>query len=175
MAQGDAWDRVLGCYDPPRGSPAFISSHPRLSERSLRLVDRHGEHRQSPAAGRRRSITCSTCWPAGTAMDLTSTSSFRSRPSTLATPISRWKLPMFRSVRAIIEPHWARIRVQVQGRFRQSSISPKDTAAMCVSRPTNPSGNVLADAEIARLARSWPRRTTSRSSSTTPMACRSRA
>ncbi|NNC88257.1 MAG: valine--pyruvate transaminase [Akkermansiaceae bacterium] len=57
---------------------------------------------------------------------------------------------LFRAVKPKIEitaPHEFKYRVD----FDQLEVTP-DTAAICVSRPTNPTGNVLTDNEVARLA-----------------------
>ena len=57
---------------------------------------------------------------------------------------------LFRAVPPLIEttgPHEFKYRVD----FDRLEITP-DIAAICVSRPTNPTGNVLTDEEIARLA-----------------------
>ena len=58
---------------------------------------------------------------------------------------------MFRAVKPIIEkigPHDFKYRVD----FENLNITP-DIAAICVSRPTNPTGNVLTDGEVAQLAK----------------------
>ena len=57
---------------------------------------------------------------------------------------------LFRAVRPLIEksgPHDFKYRVD----FEHLAVTP-DIAAICASRPTNPTGNVLTDDEIARLA-----------------------
>jgi valine--pyruvate aminotransferase len=57
---------------------------------------------------------------------------------------------LFRAVTPLIEkngPHEFKYRVD----FDRLEITP-DIAAICVSRPTNPTGNVLTDEEIARLS-----------------------
>jgi valine--pyruvate aminotransferase len=57
---------------------------------------------------------------------------------------------LFHAVPPLIEktgPHEFKYRVD----FDRLEITP-DIAAICASRPTNPSGNVLTDDEIARLS-----------------------
>jgi valine--pyruvate aminotransferase len=57
---------------------------------------------------------------------------------------------LFRAVPPLIEetgPHEFKYRVD----FDRMEITP-DIAAICASRPTNPSGNVLTDEEVARLS-----------------------
>ena len=57
---------------------------------------------------------------------------------------------LFRAVTPLIEktgPHEFKYRVD----FGQLEVTP-DIAAICASRPTNPTGNVLTDEEIARLS-----------------------
>jgi valine--pyruvate aminotransferase len=57
---------------------------------------------------------------------------------------------VFRAVTPLIEktgPHEFKYRVD----FDRLEITP-DIAAICASRPTNPSGNVLTDEEVARLS-----------------------
>ncbi|MFT4176948.1 MAG: valine--pyruvate transaminase [Luteolibacter sp.] len=58
---------------------------------------------------------------------------------------------MFRAVRPVIEKtgeHEFKYRVD----FENLEITP-DIAAICASRPTNPTGNVLTDDEVARLSK----------------------
>jgi valine--pyruvate aminotransferase len=67
---------------------------------------------------------------------------------------------LFHALPPVIEetgPHEYKYRVD----FDQLSVNP-DTAAICASRPTNPTGNVLTDQEIARLCPASPKPTASR-------------
>lgn len=57
--------------------------------------------------------------------------------------------PLFRSIRPTIERH-SRHRFKYRVDFDELEVA-EDIGAICVSRPTNPTGNVLTDQEIDRL------------------------
>ncbi len=143
------FDRMLSNYDPPQGNPGFLSA----------LAD----------------FLNATCGWNLTAKNIAITSGGQSAFfflfNTLAGEFGdsqrrRILLPLvpeyigyanqgiggevFRSRRPLIEEiddHVFKYHVDFENLPVDS-----DTAAICVSRPTNPSGNVLTDAEIARLA-----------------------
>jgi len=143
------FDRMLGNYDPPQGNPAFLHA----------------------LAG----FLNATCgWnlsPRNIAITSGGQAAFFFLFNALAGEFAdggnrRILLPLvpeyigyanqgvggevFRALRPLIEEldaHTFKYHVD----FENLALDA-DTAAICVSRPTNPSGNVLTDAEIARLA-----------------------
>lgn len=148
LAEVDPLDRALANYDPPQGGPAFLEA---LSE----------------------AFRAEFGWPitpAHLAITNGSQNSFFYLFNMLAgrqgTRQRRVLLPLcpeyigyadqgltpdfFRAQRPRIErhgDHGFKYRVD----FEALKVTP-DIAAICVSRPTNPSGNVLTDEEMAHLA-----------------------
>ena len=143
-------ERALTTYDPPRGNPAFPPSHRRALPRDLRLGPRPGKHRRHH---RRTDRVLLSLQPA------------RRRHARWQPPqdpaAARPGIHRLRRIRAsvagssapctpLIEktgPHEFKYRVD----FDHLEVTP-DIAAICASRPTNPTGNVLTDDEIARLS-----------------------
>jgi valine--pyruvate aminotransferase len=149
MAEPGALEKMLANYDPPRGNPRFIAALADLFRREFG-------------------------WPLGpenVAITSGGQTAFFFLFNTLAggMPDGRRKkilLPLvpeyigyanqgscgdlFRAVPPKIEktgPHEFKYRVD----FDALEVTD-DIAAICVSRPTNPTGNVLTDEEIARLS-----------------------
>ena len=149
MAEPGALEKMLANYDPPRGNPRFIAALASLFRREFG-------------------------WPLGpenVAITSGGQTAFFFLFNTLAgeMPDGRRKkilLPLvpeyigyanqgscgdlFRAVPPKIEktgPHEFKYRVD----FDALEVTD-DIAAICVSRPTNPTGNVLTDEEIARLS-----------------------
>jgi valine--pyruvate aminotransferase len=144
-----AADRMLGIYDPPSGNPRFIQACARLLSRHLaREVD-----------------------PAEIAVTAGGQAAFFALFNLLAGPDARGRrrhilLPIvpeyigyadqgvhpgtFRAVApTVTRTGPARFRYGVD--WDRCTVDD-DTAAICVSRPTNPSGNLLSEADLARLA-----------------------
>jgi valine--pyruvate aminotransferase len=141
---GSEIDRMLSNYDPPQGSPAFLSA----------LAD---------------CLNAETGWNLS-AKNIAITSggqtAFFFLFNMLADTERKVVLPLapeyigyanqgtcgnlFRAHRPIIEEDADAPTFKYHVNFDRLSLD--GAAAVCVSRPTNPSGNVLTDGEIARLA-----------------------
>jgi valine--pyruvate aminotransferase len=145
---GDALERALGNYDGPQGNPAFIAA---LVE-SLRA--RYGwEIRDENVAivnGSQNAFFYLFNMLAGRHED--------TRPKKILFPLAPEYIgyadqgvseSMFRTARPAVELIGDR-RFKYHIDFDQLEIGP-DVAAICVSRPTNPTGNVLTDEEVNRL------------------------
>ena len=151
LADGTELDRMLVNYDPPAGNPAFLSAVADCLNREMGW-----------------SLT-----PKNLAVTNGGQTAFFYLFNTLAGPPAdggaprRIMLPLapeyigyanqgmadglFTARPALIEEHGEnrfKYRVDFDG-----LTAGEDVAAICVSRPTNPSGNVLTDREIARLAK----------------------
>lgn len=149
MSQGDTWDRVLGCYDPPRGNPAFIQAiRDCLNEAFGWSI---GTENIAITSGGQTAFYYLFNMLAGRHRDGSYKHIlFPLTPEYIGYADQPLEALMFRSVPALMELHGTHsFKYKVD--FDRLSIT-KDTAALCVSRPTNPSGNVLTDDEIAHLA-----------------------
>ena len=142
-------DRALTSYDPPRGNPRFLEAVAGLFRRTFGW-DIGSDHIAVTSGGQ---------------------TAFYFLFNLLAGPMpdgSRRKIllplvpeyigyanqggggDLFRAVTPLIEPtgpHEFKYRVD----FDKLEVTP-DIAAICASRPTNPTGNVLTDEEISRLS-----------------------
>jgi valine--pyruvate aminotransferase len=158
LAEGTAFDAMLGNYDPPQGNPAFVASLAALLRREFG-------------------------WPVGPeniAVTLGGQTAFFFLFNLLAGPTEidgqvryrRILLPLcpeyigyadqglepgiFTACRPTIE--WPQGEAAREFKYRvdfaavEAALAGGDVAAMVVSRPTNPTGNVLTDTEIRRLA-----------------------
>lgn len=148
LGEAGALERMLGNYDPPRGNPRFLESLAGMLRRNFgwelgpeNLAVTHGGQTAffllfnllaGQADGRLRRVLLPLV------------------PEYIGYANQGLAPGMFVGQRPAIEvcgPHEFKYRVD----FDALEIGP-DVAAMCVSRPTNPTGNVLTDEEVARLA-----------------------
>lgn len=149
LADPGALERMLANYDPPRGSPGFIAALVALFRREFGWkVD---ESNFAVTAGGQTAFFFLFNLLGGNMAD--------GRCKKVLLPLVPEYIgyanqgtcgEMFRGVRPKIEKigeHEFKYRVD----FDQLEIAD-DIAAICVSRPTNPTGNVLTDGEIAQLS-----------------------
>jgi valine--pyruvate aminotransferase len=147
--QEGEWERVLGNYDPPRGNPAFIKSLAGLLQRefSWPITPEHC----AITSGGQTAFFFLFHLLAGEMPD--------GRKKKILLPL----VPEYigyanQSVREdLFHAHPPRIEFTGENEFKyrvdfDTLVVGDDIAAICVSRPTNPTGNVLTDEEIARLA-----------------------
>jgi valine--pyruvate aminotransferase len=142
-------ERALTTYDPPRGNPRFIEAVATLFRDTFGW-DIGPEHIAITPGGQTAFFLIFNAL-AGRMPD-------GSRRKILLPLVPEYigyadqgaDGNLFRAVPPLIEhtgPHEFKYRVD----FDRLEITP-DIAAICASRPTNPSGNVLTDAEVARLS-----------------------
>ena len=148
-AEAGGIERALALYDPPRGNPRFLSAIATL------LRDTFGW----PIGPQNIAIT-----PGGQSAFFFLFNLLAGRmpdggrkkillplvPEYIGYANQGVDGELFRAVPPLIEttgPHEFKYRVD----FDRLAITP-DIAAICVSRPTNPTGNVLTDEELARLS-----------------------
>lgn len=148
LAHGDAYERMLAHYDQPRGSPDFIAA----------LV--HGLNQRYGWNLTPRNV-CVTNGSQNSYFFLFNMLAGRtgSRHRKILLPLSPEYIgyadqglsdDLFVSCRPLIEELDARtFKYRID--FDALPLN-EDLAAICVSRPTNPTGNVLTDAEMRHLA-----------------------
>lgn len=150
LRQGDALDRVLGCYDSPRGNPAFIKAVcTGLNEAFGWSI---GPSNVAITTGGQSAFYYLFNMLAGRCAD----GAYRHilfplSPEYIGYADQPLESAMFRSTPALVEEH-GRHGFKYKVDFANLKITP-ETAALCVSRPTNPTGNVLTDDEIAHLTK----------------------
>ncbi len=147
LARGDAFDRMLGCYDQPRGNPEFIAA----------LVDALNQRYGWGLTARN---VCVTNGSQNSCFYLFNLLGGRrgSQRRRILLPLSPEYIGyadqglepgLFTSCRPRIEERPGRV-FKYGIDFDQLRVDD-DVAAICVSRPTNPTGNVLTDEEMRRL------------------------
>lgn len=152
LADGDALERMVGNYDPPRGNPHFLRALADCLQGALGwklrpdnlAVTAGGQTAffylfnllagEMSGGGRRRILLPLVPEYIGYANQGVGPDFFLGCPAIIETlPDHRFKYRVdFAAVEQALEEH--------------------DIGAICVSRPTNPTGNVLTDEEIARLS-----------------------
>lgn len=149
LEEPGALERVVANYDPPRGNPGFVHAVATLFRKEFGW-DIGPEHVGVTAGGQTAFFFLFNLL-AGTMPD--------GRRKRILLPLVPEYIGyanqgscegMFRAVPPKIEktgPHEFKYRVD----FDRLEVTD-DIAAICVSRPTNPTGNVLTDGEIARLS-----------------------
>jgi valine--pyruvate aminotransferase len=149
MAEMGGLERALTTYDPPRGNPHFLEAIAALFRETFGW-DLTSENVAITSGGQTAFYFLFNLL-AGEMPD-------GSRRRILLPLVPEYigyanqgvSGDLFRAVTPLIEktgPHEFKYRVD----FDQLEVTP-DIAAICASRPTNPTGNVLTDDEIARLS-----------------------
>lgn len=149
LAEPGTLERTLANYDPPQGNPRFLKALADLVQREFGwpITTDH----LAVTSGGQTAFFFLFNLLAGQMPD-------GSRKKILLPLVPEYigyanqglSPDLFRAVPPLIEetgPHEFKYRVN----FDALEITP-DIAAICVSRPTNPTGNVLTDDEISRLA-----------------------
>ncbi|NQT85804.1 valine--pyruvate transaminase [bacterium] len=150
LADGDSFDRMLGDYDPPQGNAPFIDALVGLLRREFDWDI--GPENVALTNGSQSAFFFLFNMLAGEFDD-------GSRRRILLPVVPEYigyadlglSEDMFVAQRPSIEllgDHGFKYHTD----FANLTVPP-DTAALCVSRPTNPSGNVLTDDEVRHLAR----------------------
>ena len=149
LAEPAGLDRALTSYDAPRGNPRFLEAIAKLFKNSFGwnigpknvAITSGGQTAffflfnllagEMPDGRRKKILLPLVPEYIGYANQSASTDLFRAFPPIITET----------------GPHEFKYRVD----FDQLTVTP-DIAAICASRPTNPTGNVLTDEEIARLS-----------------------
>ncbi len=141
--------RLLSTYDPPKGNPEFITSISKLLRSSLGW--KISEENICLTSGGQTAFFYLFNLLAGAMPDGRSKRIlFPLVPEYIGYAAQGLDQEMFHSVRPLIEetgPHEFKYHID----FESLKIT-SDIAAICVSRPTNPTGNVLSDEELLRLS-----------------------
>jgi valine--pyruvate aminotransferase len=149
MAEMGGLERALTTYDPPRGNPHFLEAIATLFRETFGWD--LTEENVAVTSGGQTAFYFLFNLLAGEMPD-------GSRRKILLPLVPEYigyanqgvGGELFRAVSPLIEetgPHEFKYRVD----FEKLEVAP-DIAAICASRPTNPTGNVLTDGEIARLS-----------------------
>ncbi|WP_146591904.1 valine--pyruvate transaminase [Posidoniimonas polymericola] len=142
LADPDQVDQVLGVYDAPAGSPAFRKSVADCFRRELGW-DITEQNVAVTAGGQAAFFQLFTLLG-----DATQPIALPISPEYIGYADQGTQPGLFRSHRPKIEeigPHDFKYHVDFE------NLDLSGAGAVCVSRPTNPSGNVLSDHELARL------------------------
>jgi len=141
--------RIATCYDPPRGNASFLAAVAALLRREYGW-DIGPEHIAVTAGGQTAFYflfnLLAGAMPDGTERKIL----LPLVPEYIGYAGLSAGGPMFQSVEPRIQmfdEHEFKYRVD----FDSLRVGP-DTGAICASRPTNPTGNVLTDSEVRRLA-----------------------
>lgn len=149
VADPVAFRRMLGNYDPPRGNTAFLEAFAAMLRRELGWDI--GAENLAVVCGGQTAFFQLFNLLAGRARDgATRRILFPLAPEYIGYASQGLVPGMFRALAPEITttgPHEFKYHVD----FDRLEITP-DVAALCCSRPTNPSGNVLDDSEVARLS-----------------------
>ncbi len=150
MADGSAFERMITNYDPPKGNAAFIEA---LAELLRREFDWEiGPENIAITAGGQTAFFLLFNLLAGEFRD--------GRQKKILMPlvpeyIGYANQGLSRDMFCAVEPKIELLpshRFKYHVNFDKLKVGP-DIAALCVSRPTNPSGNVLTDGEVHRLSK----------------------
>lgn len=155
MGQEDAFDRMLANYEPPRGNPRFVQAMARLLQRAFgwdigpqNIAVTSGAQTASFfllnllggrfEGGRRRRILLAQT------------------PEYIGYADQGLEPGLFAACRPAIERlpgHEGRVfKYRVDFAAVEDMLGREDIGAIAVSRPTNPTGNVLTDEETTRLS-----------------------
>lgn len=149
MEQTGGLDRTLTSYDPPRGNPAFLEAVAALFRENFGW----------DITADNVAVTCGGQTAFFFLFNLLAGEMPDGRRKKILLPLVPEYIgyanqgsggDLFRAAKPSIErtgPHEFKYRVD----FDRLEISP-DIAAICASRPTNPTGNVLTDSEVRRLS-----------------------
>jgi valine--pyruvate aminotransferase len=148
MAHGDEMEKVLGNYDPPRGNAVFLQALAEMLRRELGW--QVTAENCAVTAGGQTAFFFLFHLLAGEMAD-------GRRKKILLPLVPEYIGYANQSVRGeLFQAHLPRIEHTGPNEFKyridfDTLVVGDDIAAICVSRPTNPTGNVLTDDEIFRL------------------------
>lgn len=149
LSNDGEWEAMLANYDPPQGHPAFLEALAGLLRREFGWAV--GPENIAVTHGSQNGFFLLFNFLAGRFTDGSDRKIlFPIAPEYIGYADQALGRGHFSSHKPLIqelEPPFFKYRVDFDG-LRIAS----DTGALCVSRPTNPTGNVLTDEEIRRLA-----------------------
>lgn len=143
-------DRLLSIYDPPRGNPRFLETLSRYLTRKLHCEIRP-ENLAVTAGGQTAGFFLLNLFAGGTTQGHRKTALLPILPEYIGYASQILGGQAFQGIPPRIDitgPHSFKYRVE----FDRIQTGPM-LGAICVSRPTNPTGNVLTDAEVEHLHR----------------------
>ncbi|MGC1478919.1 MAG: valine--pyruvate transaminase [Chthoniobacterales bacterium] len=150
LDEGDSFDRMLTVYDPPKGNVRFAKAVAGYLRRKYGW-DLGPENVAVTAGGQAAFFYLFNLLAGPTGGGASRKVLLPIAPEYIGYANQGLGSDFFTSVTPEIEFHGAH-EFKYRVDFEQLRVDP-DVAAMCVSRPTNPSGNVLTDGEIDHLDR----------------------
>ena len=148
LGNGDAFDRLVGNYGPPKGDPCFIHSLAELL-RSRFGFDVGPEHIALTNGSQSASFMIFNILAGANHDGVTRKVMFPLVPEYIGYTDQAISPTTFVSTRPEIERHGER-RFKYRVDFDRLTLDDS-IGLICASRPTNPTGNVLTDGEIAKL------------------------
>ncbi len=152
LADGDSLERMLGNYDPPRGNPHFIKALAGCLNGALGW-NVTPENIAVTAGGQTAFFylfnLLGGAMPDGTRRKIL----LPLVPEYIGYANQGLEPDLFTGCQAIIgELPENEFKYRVDFAAVEAALAQENIGAICVSRPTNPTGNVLTDEEIARLS-----------------------
>ena len=153
--EGHSFDRMLGNYDPPQGNPRFIRSLADLLRRTFGW-DVHPENLAVTNGGQSAFFFLFNLLAGRFEGQRTRKILLPLTPEYIGYADQGIDEAMFVACRPEITwpngPERRIFKYRIDFAAVEAALSHHDIAAIAVSRPTNPTGNVLTDEEIQRLA-----------------------
>jgi valine--pyruvate aminotransferase len=152
LADGGAYDRMLANYDPPRGNPAFLQALASFLQQECGWAVTPDHLAVTP--GGQSAFFFLFNLLAGPHADGTHRKILLPLvPEYIGYENQGLGADWFHACEPIIEMTGAHeFKYRVNFPAVKAALHAQTIAAICVSRPTNPTGNVLTDEEIAQLA-----------------------
>lgn len=155
LEQGDAFERIIGNYDPPQGNPRFRTALAELLQKSFGWK----------IGPENVAVTCGGQSAYFFLFNLLAGTNQRGQRKKILLPLAPEYIgyadqvmegDLFVACRPLIEwPQGQESRVfkyRVDFEAIERAMKREEIGAIAASRPTNPSGNVLSDQEVQRLA-----------------------
>ena len=155
LSEGDAFERMIGNYDPPQGNPRFLKAMASLLQRSLGWN----------VGPENLAITCGGQTAFFYVFNLLAGKFSDGRRRKVLLPLAPEYIGyadqgIDADLFVACRPHITWPKGEAANEFKygidfeavDSALKKEDIALMAVSRPTNPTGNVHTDAEIERLS-----------------------
>lgn len=155
LGEGSAFDRMLGNYDPPQGNPRFVRSLAELLRRTFRW-DVHPENIAVTNGGQSAFFFLFNLLGGRFENGRSRKILLPLTPEYIGYADQGFEEDLFVACRPEIsypnssDPRTFKYKIDFAA--VEAVLASEDIAAIAVSRPTNPTGNVLTDDEVQRLS-----------------------
>jgi valine--pyruvate aminotransferase len=154
LAAGEDFDRLLANYDPPQGNPRFLRALAALFARTYGWPVEACH--VAVTNGAQAAFFCLLNLLAGQGPGRRRKVLLPLAPEYIGYADQTLEEDVFVSCRPLITwpdgPHTRRFKYHIDFAAVESVLAAEDVAAIVVSRPTNPTGNVVSDDEVRRLS-----------------------